>query len=853
MEEKNGTDTQQAKLATLAQEALYLDLQDALEETKKNNRYIKLLSKVASAANKAKNIEDAILTSINEICRYTGWEAGHYYGYEKKIARIVSSGLWCINEHFHKSEIFNDMEMTQYAPGEGWIGKVYQQGKPSWVINTKTSTAFPTCFESLNLKAGYAFPIFVEDKVYGVLEFFSQETEEPNRTFLEVMEEIGTQLGHVVQRKVFEDKANLFEQVVVNANDGIIITKAEDLLQDGPTITYVNNAFEAITGYERNEVIGQTPRILQGEETDRTVLDKLKEAIKSGAPFKGELINYNKNGEKYWLDISIVPIQDQQGNITHFAAIERDITERKQFEQQLWDAKEQAESANYAKSDFLANMSHELRTPMNGILGMTSLLEDSDLSAEQEELLRTIKTSGENLLSILNDILDLSKIESGMVRVDEVAYDLRTAIHEITTLYSPVALEKELRPLAVNIAKDIPHCVIGDISKTQQILRNLLSNALKFTQEGEVSLNITKQDSHLHFQVNDSGIGIPTERLDSIFEKFTQADESTTRNYGGTGLGLAICKEYVELMGGEIGVESELGNGSSFWFTIPLEVAPDSIKPINEANIGEDTDQYTAKDIKILVVDDHPVNRLFAKKLLKKLGFINVDFAEDGMEAVEKISLHQYDTVLMDCQMPHLDGYTATSEIRQMEMHACDGKHLPVIAMTANAMVGDKEKCLDAGMDDYISKPIKPDVLMEKLAMWNYPTSTDMAPQSDTQNEPACESINTEEPPVDLTHLELFTDGDLEEEASLAEMFFEHATETIKEMEACINEEPDAWKSAAHRLKGSAANLGATRLSGVAKVAETNYMHDQFEKAVLIENIQSEMAMLQTFFSERQI
>jgi len=841
-------------------EALNRDLEEALNETMAKNRFIKLLTKVASAANQAQDINEAILTAMQEICRYSEWSIGHCFIYDKRIQRLSSNGLWFLEDDasYHTFKVAR--ESTIIIPGQGLVGLAYETAKPALLMDITADEILRTICETGNktLKAAFAFPLHVDGEVYGVMEFFSSHLNKPDEYFLEVMEEIGAQLGHVVQRKQFEAKALLLEQVVVNANDGIIITKADILSSDhGPEITYVNEAFSKMTGYTLQDVLGKTPKILQGEKTDRATLKRLRGAIERGQPFKCELINYTKEGREYWLDISIVPIKDKQGHVTHFAAIERDITQRKQFEQDLRKARDIAESANKAKSDFLANMSHELRTPMNGILGMAGLLLDGDLEVEQRELLETIRSSGENLLAILNDILDLSKIETGMVEVDQVPYDLRTAMHELNKLYSPIVLEKSLRPLSVQIDKSIPVCLLGDFAKTQQVLRNLISNALKFTHVGGVTVMVRQEQvqdhTFLRFEVKDTGIGIPEHRLEVIFDKFTQADESTTRNYGGTGLGLAICKEFVELMGGKIGVFSEVGAGSTFWFTVPFEALPDSVTPVNQQKSAEEKLAAVSANIRLLVVDDHPINRLFAKKLLSKMGFRNVEFAEDGIEAVKRIAKEQFDAVLMDCQMPNLDGYAATAEIRQMQMNDATVKHIPVIAMTANAMVGDREKCLESGMDDYISKPIKPEVLREKLGQWIKTEETQamvVDVMGDAEMMQNAEDSAAEQP-VDLEHLHVFTDGDLKEEQELSEMFFEQAFMTLDQLERLCDGDSQQWKSIAHRMKGSAANFGAAKLAAAAKQAETDYVAAAAEKASMIAQMRSEMQRVEHFMRAR--
>ncbi len=851
----------QQNLEYLRAEALNRDLEEALQETMAKNRFIKLLTSVATAANKSKDIDEAIHIAIREICTYAEWPVGHCYIYDTRRKFLRTTQQWHMDDETLFHSFREQTESMCLSVNNNWIGRVYQTGKPVWIMDTTKDPDFlrkESAFQC-GIKAAFAFPIYVEDEVYGVMEFFSQNAEEPDESLLDIMADIGTQLGHVVQRKQFENKAHLLEEVVVNANDGIMITHARDLNGPGPEITFVNKALCDVTGYAEEEILGKTPRILQGKKTDRATLDRLKEAISQGKPFKGELINYTKSGEEYWLDVSIVPIKNRAGEVTHFAAIERDVTERKRFVADIMEAKEQAESANRSKSDFLANMSHELRTPMNGILGMAGLLQDTDLTEEQQELLNTIKSSSDNLLSILNDILDLSKIEAGMVEIDEVPYDIRNALHDVTKLYSAIVIEKDLKPIQVDIDKAIPLCLAGDLTKIQQVLRNLLSNALKFTQAGGISVSASLQEDALRFAVTDTGVGIPKERQKKIFDKFTQADESTTRNFGGTGLGLAICREFVELMGGEIGVDSEVGAGSTFWFSLPYTPLPDTLEPVNQKFSQQSDALINASQCKILVVDDHPINRLFAKKLLTKLGYTDLQFAEDGTEALTIAACHDFDAILMDCQMPKLDGYDASSEIRQQEMHADLSKRTPIIAMTANAMTGDREKCLDAGMDDYISKPVKPEVLQEKLTRWivqpSPPSNLEFFDELHHVEADVCENTPSEHaaPPIDLEHLQMFTDGDPDQERELIDLFMDQADENILMLQQSLDgSDNEAWKSAAHRLKGASANFGANRLCDIASEGEQSHNYSSDEKENILHSINLELLGIKVFLDEYQ-
>lgn len=792
--------------------------------------------------------------------------------------------------------------------GDSQAGYTLQAGKPVLVEDLFHETRFygPRLLFAHQVKSGLSVVIGAEGQPFGVLGAHTARQRRFTPDEVDFLSGVANLLAMAVQRQQQQQQLDYSTEALQQANAELrgelgqrtqhekqlqgyldALEKADQLLRDQQfaldqhsivaitnqrgDITYVNDKFCEISGYSREELIGKNHRILKSDHHTPEFFRDMWDTIVKGGVWQAEIKNRNKLGEYYWVDTTIVPFLSGRGKPYQYVAIRTDITQRKRDEEELAHARDAALEASRMKSEFLATMSHEIRTPMNGVLGMVELLLDSPLNQQQRQQAHTILDSANSLLHIINDILDFSKIEAGRLSIDDEDFALADVVESVADLLAPKARQKRLS-LMTRIDTAVPDMLRGDSGRLRQILLNLAGNALKFTHSGEILVDVAVDTAHdsttmLRFSVMDSGIGIPSEKAAQLFRPFTQADSSTTRRYGGTGLGLAICKHLVELMGGEIGLDSTEGAGSTFWFTLPMKdavsagtrmmrptgteltgacvlvvddsqancdvmqyylqawgaecvlarsavealahlceaadqarpfdlvlidlampemdgftlaqkiqgdqrlaqnrlvmmTASDEIgkgskalrlgfrayfnKPVRRAHLFEGLcrvlrgdapmlpaseleavlvtepvdevgdDQVLRPGIKpVLLVEDNPVNQDVALRQLKRLGYL-VRLAGNGREALEIVQQEDFAMVLMDCQMPEMDGYESTARIREWEQKQGRAR-MVIVAMTANAVQGDSEQCLAAGMDDYLSKPVPIEQLQQMLAKW---------------------------------------------------------------------------------------------------------------------------------------
>lgn len=627
------------------------------------------------------------------------------------------------------------------------------------------------------------------------------------------------------------------------------------LLRSDYTVLFWNTMMAEWTDISKDEIIGKLITEYFPHLQDARFSIRISSVFSGGPPviFSSQLHKHVFPAELpdgslriQHTTVSAVPSIDTNSHYALFAV--QDLTELTGRMHELTKARRQAEIANTAKSEFLANMSHEIRTPMNGITGVLQLLASTPLTSQQREYMEMIRSSTYTLLTIINDILDYSKIEAHKFELRPRPFKLSIVVNDVVALANQYIQGKEIK-IYSKIAFDTGASLVGDDGRIRQVLLNLVNNAIKFTEKGEVHIrveNVQTSGSNvvLRFEVEDSGVGIPEDQTSYIFEKFTQIHSAPSRPFQGTGLGLAICKELVTMMQGTIGVKSIVGKGSTFHFEIPLACA-------TEENCGTDTCEsqipvsamiQACRNAKphILLVEDNKVNRIVAMQMLHNMG-CKVDTAENGKQAIECTQDTSYDLVFMDGQMPVMDGYEASRQIRNQKR---SDEHLIIVAMTANAMTGDRERCLDAGMDDYIPKPIDPDLLVK--VVYKYCISE----KKETCIAPKNEEVNASKPvltlPVvsdnlqilDISSLLYGMGNDIEICKNIMDFYVDTSKTDFDELQKAIaDRDANRIYRTAHKLKGSTANIGGKRLFEALKLMEQAGHNDQIDECLSINSL----------------
>ncbi len=578
-------------------------------------------------------------------------------------------------------------------------------------------------------------------------------------------------------------------------------------------ITYCSGSIERILGYRPEEILAKTPFDIMPSEEGLRMKRIFAEHAAEQKPFVNlEHVNLTKDGRLIHMISNGMPLTNDKGGLVGYLCVASDVTARIAVEQERQSAHEAALRASQAKSEFLAMISHEIRTPMNGVMGMLQLMQGTSLDTLQRDLLSTAHESSAMLLNMLNTILDFSKVTTGRLDLDPVEFDPCELVESVTHPLQFVANERGIE-LGYICTPGMPRIVCGDVLRIRQVLTNLLNNSLKFTEKGVITVSVTTRNTgademRLLFVVADTGIGIDPEAQTRIFNAFEQADSSTTRRYGGSGLGLALCKQLVELMDGEISVESSPGHGSRFSFEIPAKSRLEQYRAVTSGGgMLCEADEATIEPPRrrVLVVDDNRVNRRVAGQMLVRLG-CDVDEAVGGLDALERLAAERYDLMLLDCQMPDMDGFEVAKHLRASEGA---GRHMPIAAMTADAMVGVRQRCLDAGMDDYLSKPIDIHCLEKVLKTHCEATACEMS-SIDTDNTGE-ENQSVNDVLMCVQALQPLVGADYE---AMVSGFVSDGDARLDTMhKALLDGDAESLIQAAHSLKGSSGNLGLSMLS----------------------------------------
>ncbi len=640
--------------------------------------------------------------------------------------------------------------------------------------------------------------------------------------------------------KMFEQK-NFLDTLIEHLPMALI---AKDVKDDYRYVAF-NKEAENTFGFKAKEMIGTFDHDHFSKEDADLFVGIDKQVIAGGTLVKSEQESITTKPKGTFIAQTFkIPIYNKEGMPVLLLGLTQDVTERINEQEELKVAKQSAEDANRAKSEFLAKMSHELRTPLNSIMGLSDLLLEEEMDADHADMVSVMKRSSNMLLETVNDILDISKIEDGAVVLENIPFDFGDISLGIVETLAPLASQKGLL-LRRDVPQDLPY-VIGDPTRVKRILINLIGNALKYTLEGSVDVvvraeHISETDVQITCDIKDTGIGISEEGVAIVFDKFTQADESISRKFGGTGLGLAITKQLVELMGGHVSVTSTKGKGSVFSFTLPLKISETLdegvMDEIREEHIKLDGSQIPVERARVLMADDHELNQIFLKRLLKNLGFNHLDIASDGKEALELFRANSYDLVLMDCHMPQMNGYQATEAIREYEKGK--EKRTPIIAMTADAMVGVREACLEVGMDEYITKPVDAKRFVSLLRHWiDFSNSTSDDGLIEEKDHQGSEFENM---PVNLGNLKKHSRGD---DAFMKEIIALFVTQGATQIERiknyCVDGVDHDWVEISHALKGTSGGVGAESMRALCADAQGMASASAEERKTILVSIEQE-------------
>ncbi len=797
------------------------------------------------------NLHEAMHHMLLTILKLDGIDCGGIYLFDDQTGDLNLVAHDGLSDEFVKN-------VSYYPPDSPQIRFIHQ-GKATFSQVQPTIISARAYYQE-GIRSILVIPIQYEDHVLGALNLGSRVHETIPTSTCTAIEAIAPHIGSAIVRVKAEDALKTNEERLRTIIQSMpVMLWATDT--DGQIVAW-NQECERVTGYSAQDML-YTPHAIQRLQPDQLDNQQLLTTLAaSGNDFRNtEIPIKTKNGATRIISWSSMmgryPIPGWSFWITGV-----DITDQKNAQETLRQAKEAAETATRTKSAFLANMSHEIRTPMNGVIGMTNLLMETHLSPEQRDYVRTIRQSGDTLLTLINDILDFSKIEAGKLELEQHPFNLRECIETAIDLISPRAAGKHLQ-ISYTIQRTIPPTLNGDVTRLRQIFFNLLDNAVKFTDHGSIVVAIegdecldpgpnTPSDLSpytLHIAIRDTGIGISPEHMSRLFQSFSQVDASTSRKYGGTGLGLAISRRLAEMMGGTMWAESEPGKGSTFHFIIMVSVFPHDESQLDPLSSPASRPALTSADLPalaILLAEDNVVNQKVALNILSHMGY-HADVAANGREALEAIKRQPYDLILMDVQMPEMDGIEATMNIRAI---LPTERQPRIVAMTAHAMQGDRERCLEAGMDDYLSKPVQMDRLTDVL------TQTPVRPPEPVPSAPPRHPTTAPDNTIDPDALrDLATMmGDQHMVNELITLYLQDVPRQLDIMnEALEQHNTEELIRTAHSLKSSSAQLGARHLSRLCKDIEIKGRENNLEGIPALFNlVRAEFAHVQTALAAHQ-
>jgi len=606
-----------------------------------------------------------------------------------------------------------------------------------------------------------------------------------------------------------KDHAALVYKLLDYTFDACLICKQSDT---GLSTLFANQTFYSLTEQSEKDVIGFPPQLTANKSSADNIYEEILNNFNENRTYEKECSGINRSGNPFWAIVRSFPVEESGGKFC--IILIKDITIRRKRENELTKAVKSVEESKVVKDKFLANMSHEMRTPLNGILGMSQLLEGTSLDSEQREFVEELRHSAENLLAIVNDILEFNFLKSTKFKLEKRKFSLRKQLNSLVETIKGRADEKGLK-LELAVSEKMPETLVGDSVRLAQILMNVVGNSIKFTNEGSITIFVRTLESEngrvpVEFKVKDTGIGIPESMVSDIFETFNQASKSTSYKYGGTGIGLSIVKQVVGHMDGRINVESEIGKGTTITVILPFGM-PESVpefKSTDQSDSAGEIEQYPG--YRVLIADDYPLNRRIVKGMMKKFG-VEVDEAEDGTEAIEMSDKHDYSAIFMDVHMPEMGGLEATRKIREREK--ASGKHTPIIAVTASVLDRDIEECNNAGMDGFMAKPFTYNEIYQKFKQYVVESSPSSRQNDDSSSEKSEELF--------LQNLEEMTGGDKGLMVEMINLFLNQTPDLMNQIvDHFEKREYELVKSSSHTLKPTFTYVGMEEATELTKEIE---------------------------------